>query len=683
MKIKTLGMSLLTLSLVTSIMGASVLPEKLTVTEEVKAADASSAFNGIRLAKGLKEGNNPCITQKYSADPCAMEYNGKVYVYSTNDGTVNPNGGYVKKNTYEQVNQINVMSSEDMVNWTDNGTINVAGRNGAAKWATNSWAPCAAHKKINGKEKFFLYFANNAGGIGVLTSDSPTGPWKDPINRPLITKSTPNCGNVTWLFDPAVLVDSDGTGYLYFGGGVPSGRNANPKTARVVKLGSDMTSLAGVPQEIDAPWILEDSGINKVGNTYYYSYCTNWAGGPLGNAKIAYMTSNSPMGPFRYQGVCLDNPGSFFGTAGNNHHSIVQFKGKSYIIYHSEWLNKKIYGSQMGYRTAHVDEISMQNGRISPARGTLKGVNQISNVNPYTVNQAENMLDQGGINVYGLGDTAVSYNRGSWTKVSKVAFGNGAKNITITAGSKNGAVIKVVEGSLNGRTIGYVTIPATNNAYSYRNVTASVNVSGTKDIYFVASGDVVVDKWQFSTSNNQPSNPEPSNPQPSNPQPSNPQPSNPQPGNSKGNVRLSDGWYYIKNVNSQKYLQVAGNRGAAGTNVEIGHGTGVQGQKWYLQNTSDGYITLKSGLGNFMLDLAYGKNENGTNLQIYNAMGHDAQKFYLQKANGNNVVTIATKVSNGSKSVDVYNFGKNDGTNVCQWSTSGNTNQQFIFEKVN
>jgi len=182
--------------------------------------------------------------------------------------------------------------------------------------------------------------------------------------------------------------------------------------------------------------------------------------------------------------------------------------------------------------------------------------------------------------------------------------------------------------------------------------------------------------------NNQPSNPQPSNPQPSNPQPSNPQPSNPQPGNSKGNVRLSDGWYYIKNVNSQKYLQVAGNRGAAGTNVEIGHGTGVQGQKWYLQNTSDGYITLKSGLGNFMLDLAYGKNENGTNLQIYNAMGHDAQKFYLQKANGNNVVTIATKVSNGSKSVDVYNFGKNDGTNVCQWSTSGNVNQQFIFEPV-
>ncbi|WP_051604894.1 family 43 glycosylhydrolase [Lachnobacterium bovis] len=684
MKNKKIGMSLLTFSLVAGLTTSGfVVPDKFSTRVEVKAANEASEFNGIRLARSLKEGNNPCITQKYSADPCSMEYNGRVYIYSTNDGTVNPNGGSVKKNTYEQINQLNVMSSSDMVNWTDHGTIDVAGRNGAAKWATNSWAPCAAHKKINGKEKFFLYFANNAGGIGVLTSDSPTGPWTDPIKRPLITKQTPNCGNVTWLFDPAVLVDSDGTGYLYFGGGVPSRKDANPKTARVVKLGSDMTSLAGVPQEIDAPWILEDSGINKVGNTYYYSYCTNWANGPLGNAKIAYMTSNSPMGPFKYQGICLDNPGSFFGTAGNNHHSIVQFKNKSYIVYHTEWLNKKIYGSQQGYRTAHVDEITFQNGKILPARGTLKGASQVSSVNPYVVNQAENMSDQAGISVYGLGDTAVSYNRGEWTKVSNVSFGNGAKNITITAGAKNGAVIKIVEGSLNGRTIGYVRIPATNNSFSYKNITANVNVSGTKDIYFVASNDVVIDKWQFSGTNSQPSDPQPSNPQPSNPQPSNPQPSDPQPSTTKGNVKLQDGWYYIKNVNSQKYLQVAGNRGVASANVEIGHGTGVQGQKWYLQNTSDGYITLKSGLGNFMLDIAYGKNEDGANLQIYNALSHDAQKFYLQRVNGSNAVTIATKVSNGTKSIDVYNHGKADGTNVCQWKTYGNPNQQFIFEKAN
>ena len=48
-----------------------------------------------------------------------------------------------------------------------------------------SWAPAAAHKTINGKDKFFLYFANGGGGIGVLTADSPIGPWTDPLGKAL------------------------------------------------------------------------------------------------------------------------------------------------------------------------------------------------------------------------------------------------------------------------------------------------------------------------------------------------------------------------------------------------------------------------------------------------------------------------------------------------------------------
>jgi arabinoxylan arabinofuranohydrolase len=158
------------------------------------AAGAADAFYGISLTKGYKSVNdhNPCVTQKFSADPGAMEYNGRVYVYATNDGDINQ-ARPKESNTYAQINQINVMSTADMVNWTDHGSIDAAGRNGAARWANNSWAPCAAHKKINGKEKFFLYFANSGGGIGVLTSDSPTGPWKDPIGKALITRNTPNC----------------------------------------------------------------------------------------------------------------------------------------------------------------------------------------------------------------------------------------------------------------------------------------------------------------------------------------------------------------------------------------------------------------------------------------------------------------------------------------------------------
>lgn len=145
---------------------------------------------------------------------------------------------------------------------------------------------------------------------------------------------------------------------------------------------------------------------------------------------------------------------------------------------------------------------------------------------------------------------------------------------------------------------------------------------------------------------------------------------------------LADGWYYLKNPNAQKYLQVDDNKGANSQNVEIGTGTGVQGQKWYLKNTGDGYFTLQSGLG-YMLDVQYGENEDGTNIQIYSSNGADAQKFKLVKTNNSNVFGIVTKVSKDTKGLDVYNFGTSDGSNVCQWTYYANSCQLWQFEKCN
>lgn len=631
------------------------------------AAGEEAAFQGITLAKGYKDlsNHNPCVTQKFSADPGAMEYNGRVYVYATNDGDQNLQNP--SENTYGQIKQINVMSSADMVNWTDHGSIDVAGAGGAASWASNSWAPCAAHKTINGKEKFFLYFANSGGGIGVLTSDSPTGPWKDPIGKALITKSTPNCSSVEWLFDPAVLVDDDGTGYLYFGGGVPKGKESAPQTHRVVKLGSDMVSLAGNPVTINAPWSFEDSGINKVGNTYYYTYCTNWNGGPYGNARIAYMTSNSPMGPFTYKGTCLNNPGDFFQTAGNNHHSIVTLNGKSYIFYHAEWLNKQMFGSQKGYRTTHVDTISFGNGQISNAKGTLTGVSQVKNLDAFTKTSGATFAWQAGVNVYGLGDTIAAYNRGDWSGVSGLDFGNGASAVKLNVASKNGAIIRMSQDSPSGKVLGYLTVPATGDNLTFTDVTCSFDkISGVKNVFFTMSDDVVISSWQFTEGSSEASNPQPS----------------PSPENTGSKVTIEDGWYYIKNINAQKYLQVADNTGKAVQNVEIGTGSGVDGQKWYVTNTSDGYITLTSKLGNFMLDVANGEDVDGANLQIYDAWGGAAQQFAVISTDHDGIYTIGTRSSNLTKVVDVYDHGTTDGTNVCQWTYYGNPNQQWKFEPV-
>ena len=455
-------------------------------------------FNGINLTRGFKDikNHNPVMTQKFSADPGVMEYNGRLYVYSTNDGYLQTN--IPAKNVYSKINELNIMSTSDMVNWVDHGTIKVAGNGGIARWAGNSWAPTAAHKVINGRERFFLYFANNANGIGVLVSDSPTGPWSDPIGRPLISRSTPNC-NVEWLFDPAVFVDNDGNGYLYFGGGVPAGKQSNPQTIRAVKLGWDMISLAGNVVNINAPWVFEDSGIHKLGNTYYYSYCTNWSGGPYGNARIGYMTSNSPLGPFTFKGTCFNNPSDFFGTPGNNHHTIIAFKNVLYIFYHAEWLNKQSYGSQLGYRTTHVDVMPVNGSGLGNAKGTLTGVSQISNFNPYQTTSFTTMAWQAGVNIYGSGNTIAAYNRGDWSGISGVDFGNGAKSITIEAGTVRGAVIRVSVDSPTGLVIGYVTIPATGDNFKYTKAKASISGAyGVKNVFFVASGDAVLNTFVFS-----------------------------------------------------------------------------------------------------------------------------------------------------------------------------------------
>lgn len=144
---------------------------------------------------------------------------------------------------------------------------------------------------------------------------------------------------------------------------------------------------------------------------------------------------------------------------------------------------------------------------------------------------------------------------------------------------------------------------------------------------------------------------------------------------------LDNGWYYIKNVNAQKYLQVTNNTGSDGANVEIGTGTGVAGQKWYLENQSDGYVTLKSATG-YMLDLYYGSLDNGANIGLWSANGLDPQLFKIVKSQTSNQYGIVTKVTGDTKGLDCEGYGKTDGTNVQQYSYGAQTNQLWIFEKT-
>lgn len=441
--------------------------------------------------------NNPIVTQRYGADPGVMVYGDTVYVYCTND-SFEYQDGEVVENTYGKIQTINCFSTKDMVNWTDHGAIPAAGQEGAAKWAACSWAPCAAHKTIDGKEKFFLYFANNGSGVGVLVSDSPTGPWEDPVGGPLVTQGTENCGGVVWCFDPAVLVDDDGTGYLYFGGGLPEGEEASPKTVRVVRLGDDMVSLAGTPKVIDAPYLFEDSCITKIDGKYYYSYCSNWSTGgtEFGAAAIEYMVGGSPMGPFEYVGEFFKNPGVYFGVWGNNHHTLFAFQGKYYLAYHARALETAQLKKSLGYRSTQIDEVTVKDGVIQEVKPTMAGVGQLSYVNPYETVQAETMAIQAGILVTGVGNTIVTdISDGDWTGVKGVDFGGGASAVTLSVKAGGSGRIEIHADSPEGRLLGTAEVSDTEGAF--REITASLKqAADVLDIYFVFRGTMEFDYWQ-------------------------------------------------------------------------------------------------------------------------------------------------------------------------------------------
>ena len=195
--------------------------------------------------KAIGEGN-PISASVFCADPTAIDYQGRLYVYGTNDHQQyirnNKKGG----NGYGNIKSLVVFSTDDMVNWTFPGTIDVGKICGS--WCGQSWAPSAVWRTTaNGSEEFFVYFANGGGSVGVIKGSSPVGPFKSPLSNALIRHGMPGVDPCNWVFDPGVVIDDNGTGWIAFGGGDPqsTGSNLWPGNSRIAKLKPSMIALDG------------------------------------------------------------------------------------------------------------------------------------------------------------------------------------------------------------------------------------------------------------------------------------------------------------------------------------------------------------------------------------------------------------------------------------------------------
>jgi len=269
---------------------------------------------------------NP-ILPDFHADPSARVFGDRLYLYVSHDAPGARN--------WKQMVDWPVFSSADLRTWTDHG---VAFALKDVAWAKEeAWAPDC----IERDGRYYLYFPA-AAQIGVAVSDSPAGPFKDALGRPLVEQ---NEAGIRWMIDPAVFIDDDGQAYLFAGGARKLG---------VVKLKRDMITRDGPFQRVEMPGFYEGVWIHKRGDVYYASYPTRPEGKDSRANVMVYSMAKSPLGPWEFKGPLLDN------DSHNVHGSIVTFKGRDYLFYH-------VQGPSNWERRVCVEELAYnEDGTLRP-----------------------------------------------------------------------------------------------------------------------------------------------------------------------------------------------------------------------------------------------------------------------------------------------------------------------------
>ncbi|WP_371657966.1 family 43 glycosylhydrolase [Streptomyces sp. NBC_00280] len=283
--------------------------------------------------------NSP-VLPGLTADPNIVRFGDTYYIYPTTDGFAGWSG-----------TQFKAYSSKDLVHWQDHGVILDLGPD--VSWAdTRAWAPTATER--NGK--YYLYYSADT-NIGVAVSDSPTGPFKDPLGKPLIARGA----YTGQMIDPAVFTDDDGKQYLYWGNG----------RAYVVPLNADMVSFdASKVVNITPSGYTEGTFVIKRRGTYYFM----WSEGDTRdeNYRVAYATGSSPTGPWTNRGVLLEKDLAL-GIKGPGHHSVVQVPNTDdwYIAYH----RFAIPGGDGTHRETTIDKLEFDSsGLIKKVVPTLSSI---------------------------------------------------------------------------------------------------------------------------------------------------------------------------------------------------------------------------------------------------------------------------------------------------------------------
>ncbi len=421
---------------------------------------------------------NPFVQTWYTSDPAPMVHDGTMYVYTGHD----EDGA-----DFFWMQDWRVYSTQDMVNWQDHGSPLALE---SFSWADDrAWAS----QCIERDGRFYWYICahsrlSNGMAIGVAVSDTPTGPFRDAIGKPLFE-------NGSWdHIDPTVMIDDDGQAWLMWG---------NPQVY-YLKLNRDMISYSGELGRLDmtehafggpmmsqrekgkqykdcyteGPWLTKRNG------TYQLLYA---AGGVP--EHISYSTAPSPTGPWTYAGeiMPLSATNSF-----TNHCGVADYKGHSYFFYHTG----KLPGGGGFGRSVAVEEFKYNaDGSFPTILPTDEGVKPIATFNPYRKVEAETMAFSKGVKTEQndqVGVYVTSIHNGDYIKLQNVAFDKKMPR-TFTArvaSGLHGGRIEIRIDSLAGQLLGTLEVPATGGWEQWQTLNTDLTTiaRGTHDLYFVFTG---------------------------------------------------------------------------------------------------------------------------------------------------------------------------------------------------
>ena len=448
--------------------------------------------------RSLEQCNMPLFQTKYTADPAPLVVGDTLFVYTSHDASPEDIPDENEKGSagffmYDWL----LWSTTDMVNWTEHGAVASLKDFSWRSRENGAWAIQTVER--NGK--YYLYAPLHGHGIGVLTADSPYGPFSDPLKKPIVWDQS------NWYdIDPSVFTDDDGQAYMYWG---------NPYTY-YARLNDDMISLKDsvvrLPYHIEhyqeGPWFYKRNG------HYYLGYASTCCPEALG-----YAMSASPTGPWESKGYIMRPTERDRG----NHPGIVDYKGHSYVFgqnYDLMHLDTFVHHER---RSVSATEINyLPDGTIAEVPYWLdqQPMKQLHWLNPYQRVEAETMAWGYGLKTakMGIENTGVvekmpfstgkknmyvtNIDNGEYIRLRGVDFGTvGAKQFILSAAATGSCTVTLRLDSADGPVIGVSTVKPSGNLDKYKSFGTKVkNASGVHDLYICfdnASGDIRLDWWTF------------------------------------------------------------------------------------------------------------------------------------------------------------------------------------------